>query len=725
MKKQQLKPSTDRFAQKGKLWKLNLREFSTQNESQNTVSTESFFEEPEIIKGESQQYQFQTETKKLLNIVAKSLYTDKDVFIRELLSNCSDAIEKIRYFVMKGESSSTSPLQINLICNEEKRTLIIQDTGVGMNKEELINHLGTIAASGSQKFLESLKENNSNTGELETSLIGQFGVGFYSAFIVADTVEVISKKENEEACVWTSDGSGTFELAQADNFHLSHGSKITLHLKPEYVNYSKPSEIKKVIDKYSNFIIHPIFVNNEKINIVSALWSRDKREVSEEEYRSFYEHLSKGKQLYRWKLHFQTDVPMVIKSLIFFPMENKEMYGFGATEVGIDLYCKKVLIKPNCRELIPNYLRFVKGVVDCEDIPLNISRENYQDSNIVAKLRSIVTKKILRMLEQESKNNPEEYTKWFKEFNVFIKEGLHLDQENSEILLSLTRYDSTFADNITLDQYIEKMKPNQKSIYFYLARSKDMALHSPFMEPFLKNEIPVLYVSINIEEMILRQLNEYKKFNFVNVESMDSHVPKELLKEEKEIELNKEAVPQEDLSMFCLWIKNELQPVIKEVLSSKRLTDSPAVIMSNITTGMREIMTMMSQNQAMEMDKNMTLEFNPNHPIIVNLNKLRKTNIKQANFNLRQLLDNCMLASGMSFDHKNFIKRINEYILQNITSNLDKPAVSTSDKEVLQDNTGSGVLNEALKHSKKMTPDKSASNMEFIINEKGEPILKK
>lgn len=695
----------------------------TQTQTQNTPISE----EPEIKKGPSENFVFQTETTKLLHIVAKSLYTDKDVFIRELLSNASDAIEKLRYFVLSGKSTSGTPLQINIICNEDKRQLIIQDTGVGMNKEDLISHLGTIASSGSRKFIESLKNTESNSKELEENLIGQFGVGFYSAFIVADTVEVISRKENEDAYIWSSDGSGTFDIAKIDNFHLEHGSKIILHLKPEFVNYTRAEEIKKIIEKYSNFINHPIYVNHEKINLVTALWARDKRDVSEEEYRTFYEHVSKSKQLYRWKLHYQTDVPMVIKTLLYIPIQNSEMFGFSQTEVGIDLYSKKVLIKANCRELVPNYLRFVKGIVDCEDIPLNISRENYQDSNLINKLRSVVTKRILRLLEQESKSNPEEYIKWHKDFHIFIKEGLHSDTENSEILLALSRYDSTFGEQITLDNYIEKMKPNQKDIYYFLTSNKAHALHSPYMEPFVKNEVPVLFISVNIEEMIFRQLNEYKKFKFINIESAEADLPAELIKEQKEVTLDKEKIAEDEVQLFSLWIKNELQPVVVNAIASKRLTDSPAVVVSNVTSGMRQIMTMMDQGNVGEMGKNLTFEFNPSHPIIVHLNKLRKNNLKVANFNLKQLLDSCLMSAGIPFDQKIFVGRINEYILQNLKSNLGnvENKMSEEKKEEVVENSGMDVLNEALKHSKNLSKNaKNEEDLTFDINEKGEPVLK-
>jgi HSP90 family molecular chaperone len=419
---------------------------------------------------------------------------------------------------------------------------------------------------------------------------------------------------------------------------------------------------------------------------------------------------------------------MSIKMLLYLPMQNSEMFGFSTSEIGVDLYSKKVLIKAGCRELLPNYLRFVKGIVDCEDIPLNISRENYQDSNLISKLRSVVTKRVLRLLEQESKSNPEEYVKWYKDFHIYIKEGLHQDTENSEILLSLSRYDSSFAEQITLDNYIEKMKPSQKSIYYFLSPQKEMALNSPYMEHFIKNDIPVLYISINIEEMIFRQLAEYKKFNFVNIESSEAEIPKELMKDDKEISIDKEKIPEDDLHIFSLWIKNELQPVVVNAISSKRLTDSPAVVISNVTSGMRQIMTMMDQKSFGDSGKNLTLEYNASHPIIVNLNKIRKSNIRVANFNLKQLLDSCLLSAGIPFDQKAFVNRINEYISQNLKLNLTGNLLSdeSASKTTLEEgkNTGMDVLNEALRHGKRFTSDKKDDSLEFEINEKGEPVPK-
>lgn len=675
-------------------------------------------------------YSFQTETQKLLHIVAHSIYTDKDVFLRELLSNCSDAIEKQRYFELTGASKSDDPLQINIMTNEEKRQLIIQDTGIGMSRQDMIDNLGTIASSGSKKFLENLKKEGVSTTDIQGNLIGQFGVGFYSSFIVGDSVQVISKREGDQhAYVWVSDGSGSYNISQTDDFHLNRGTKIIIHLKPEFAQYSRSEDIKNVVDKYSNFIQHPIFLNHEKMNIVTALWSRDKKNVTEQEYKDFYEYVSKTKSDYRYKLHYSVDVPLSIKALLYIPSQNSEMFGMNSTEINLQLYSRRVLIKNHAKELLPNYLRFIKGVVDCEDIPLNISRETYQDSNLIMKIRSLLTKRILKLLEQESKKDEQTYNNWHKDFHMFIKEGLHSDRENSELLLSLSRFNTTFGDTKSLDDYIKHAKKDQNTIYYFLAPNAEIANHSPYMEVYAKNEVPVLFISISVEEMIFRQIGQYKNFNFVNIESQEAELPKELIKEQKEIEINKEKLPADDVQAFSQWIRNELQPVVTKVNVSKKLSSSPAVILSDITSGMRQMLAFMDQKQLNEMSKNLTFEVNPEHPIINSMNRLRKTDPKGASFALKQLLDLCLLAVGIPFDVKVFMQRSNKLIESNLNTLLNnkgdkviEPIVEDScdGKEVKISDDAEDVLNNIMNASTK----KRNSKVKIEMNEKGEPDVK-
>ena len=407
-------------------------------------------EENEPIITQSEKKEFKAETRKLLDIVAKSIYTDKEVFLRELMSNCSDALEKQRYSEISGAVSSQGDpqgLYINIITNEKERTLTIFDSGVGMTREEVTDNLGTIAKSGSKEFMQKL-QNGNNSGDSSQaldSIIGQFGVGFYSTFIVADSVEVYSKSSlaglgQNHGVRWVSDGSGEYEVSYVDNLDFSRGTKIILKLKPESREFSREAEVEKILRKYSLFINYPIKLNGQLINNLQAVWYRDKREVTEDEYERFYEHLANTKIPYKFKLHYSTDVPLTIKALFYIPSNHSEKMGIMQEAGGMSLYCRKVLIKDKCQELLPPYLRFVKGVVDCEDLPLNISRETYQDSSLIAKLRNVVTRRVLKMLEDELKRDPARYDQWFDQFNQFLKEGLMGDSENKESLMKLMRY---------------------------------------------------------------------------------------------------------------------------------------------------------------------------------------------------------------------------------------------------------------------------------------------
>lgn len=359
--------------------------------------------------------EFKAETKKLLDIVAKSLYTDSEVFVRELLSNASDALEKQRF-----KDQSASELVINVELFPSKQQLVIQDNGIGMSRQSLIDHLGTIAKSGSKEFVQSLEANS----QLSDSIIGQFGVGFYSSFIVSDLVEVISKEEGQPAHKWTSDGSGSFEISETEDNSFERGTKIILHMKSDQIKFVEKTEIQQIVQKYSNFINFPITINGEAVNLVKPLWTRAKSEITDEEYQRFFEFLTNGGEAYQYKIHFASDVPLSIKTILYIPKNHSERFGLSQERGEVSLYSKKILIKKDCKEvLLPNFLRFVKGVVDCEDIPLNISRETYQDSALMAKLRSFLTKRVLKFLKDQAEKDPEQYAKWYKNFSMFIKEG--------------------------------------------------------------------------------------------------------------------------------------------------------------------------------------------------------------------------------------------------------------------------------------------------------------
>lgn len=466
----------------------------------------------DVLTSDTTTHEFQAETRKLLQIVAKSIYTDSEVFVRELLSNASDALEKEKFRQLQStEGDGGDPLQISVTTNEAKRQITFMDTGIGMSKEELIQNLGTIAKSGSKAFLESLQKSGKGSAEI----IGQFGVGFYSSFIVGHTVEVISKKVGEEAFIWVSDGSGQFSVSKAENVNFERGTKVIIHLSPENLKFSRKMDIEVIIKKYSNFVNYPIFLNGEKINISSPVWQRDKNTVTEAEYLQLWEYITKLKIPYKYKLHYSVDVPIQVKAVFFIPQTHSEKLGVGREEMQLALYSRKVLIKDKCQELLPQYLRFVKGVVDCEDLPLNISRENYQDSQLMGKLKSLLTKRILKALSDEMNKNPAEFDRWAKEFAVFIGEGIITDKENSELLIKLMRFKSTYAELTNIDDYVQKMKQGQQNIYFTVADSLESATKSPYMEQFLKADVPVLLLGTKIDEFFLMQMERYKGHKFV------------------------------------------------------------------------------------------------------------------------------------------------------------------------------------------------------------------
>ena len=462
----------------------------------------------------TQKYEFQAETKKLLDIVTHSIYTDKEVFLRELISNASDSLEKFRFNQVTGKVVSTddSPLQIRISVNTKDNTLTIYDNGIGMSKDELVANLGTIARSGSKQFVENLKATGS--GRDSDSIIGQFGVGFYSSFMVSDevTVESVSAldmksdapleavvvEEGEDVpegtaaatptadgYVWTSDGSGDFTVGATKG--SSRGSKITLHLKESCKDYCDPKKIKDIIKKYSNFVAFPVLVDDVEVNTVSAIWAKDKNSVSKQEYNDFYKYVANAFDTPKYTLHFSADAPIDLKTLLFFPTLHTEKFGMGRMEPSVSLYSRKVLIESKPADLLPAWLRFMQGVVDSEDLPLSIAREKAQDTMLLNKIRDVLTRKIVRFLGERLKRDEEGYVEWYKEFHMFIKEGICMDPQYGDQLAKLLMFETSQTaegDVCTLDEYIARCPPEQKNIYYMMAPDRKGAFSSPYYETF-------------------------------------------------------------------------------------------------------------------------------------------------------------------------------------------------------------------------------------------------
>jgi HSP90 family molecular chaperone len=565
---------------------------------------ESPFKPEPIISG-TESKEFKAETRKLLDIVAKSIYTDKEVFIRELLSNCSDALEKQRFAFTSGQETpeaGSDELAISIATNSKERTITIFDSGIGMSRDEVVENLGTIAKSGSQAFVEQMSEdlNAENAGE---QIIGQFGVGFYSSFVVSDHVEVFSKTSKSEKGVrWVSDGAGSYEVSDVDNLDFNRGMKIILKLLPASREFSQELVVEKIVKKFSQFISYPIKINGQTVNSLGAVWYREKRDVTVDEYERFYEGLASTKIPYRYMLHYSTDVPLAIKAVMYIPSSHSERQGLMAEPMLVHLYSRKVLIKEKCGELLPNYLRFVKGVVDCEDLPLNISRENYQDSGLISKLRNVLTRRVIKLIDDEAKRDPEKYKKWYADFNQFLKEGIAVDQENKDAIFRLLRFVSRkngASELMSLDDYVKEMKEGQEKIYFVVNPHFDAALKSPYMEPFKDTDIDVLVLTNNVDEILFQQNTDWKGKKFVNIESSYEEIAKDIGKKSEEDSLARSRIPEDDITPFCLWLKNDLKDSIGKVTISKRLKDTPAILTGQMSSSMRVMLQMMeAQGQA-------------------------------------------------------------------------------------------------------------------------------
>jgi HSP90 family molecular chaperone len=691
------------FYSKGQIQKY----FATEN----NAKVVDISDEPELVQTNKANLGFKAETKKILDIVTHSLYTDKEIFLRELLSNCSDALEKQRYLEVTGKLPMTGePLFISIMTNEKNRTITIFDSGVGMTRDEMIDNLGTIAKSGTQNFVKAIQ--GSKESKPNDSLIGQFGVGFYSSLIVGEYVELISKPQTEaKAHLWVSDGNGEFTISDIENCDFKRGTKVIIHLKPDCRDFLKPTEIQKTVKKYSNFISYSIKLNGEVINNLQAIWYRDRKDVTEDEYQKFFEALANNTKLpYKYLLHFSSDVPLEIKALLFFPGSSFEKYGVQEENNGLALYSKKILIKQKCTELLPNYLRFVRGVVDCSDIPLSISRESYQDSTLIFKLRTLITKRIIKKLEDESKKDPESYDKWYDDFSNYVKEGIVSDTDNAESLLKLVKFKASFSPNkVNIEDYLKQMKQGQEKIYFIINPDGD-ASNNIYLEPYRGTDIPILFSQVQFDEIIFKQVGSYKNFKFLNIENENDDF---LVKNKKEETPTQSALPEEDVTAYTLWIRNELDTSVSKVVLSKRLTDSPCIVTSAISASMKSMMAMFQQGEQDNSSKDLTFEINPNHEIIININKLRREDPKLASLAVKQLFDAAVLQSGLPVQNKDYVKRTQHILKALLDLKLNQGSDSASDVKVER------LQNESLKEAK--DGKKSNANMfaEFKVGKDG------
>lgn len=606
-----------------------------------------------------EKHQFQAEIQQLLNIVIHSLYTDKEIFIRELVSNAADALEKARFIQASGKEifQPETPLKIAIETSETDKTLTITDTGIGMTHGELVENLGTIAHSGSKAFLKSVE-----AGEKpDLNLIGQFGVGFYSAFMAGKKVEVFTRsaQAGEQGWKWTSDGAGGYEIEPGGE--LPRGTRIVVHLKDEEQDFARPARVEAILKRYSNFVPFPIELNSKAVNTVQAIWARSKAQIKEEEYEEFYKFIGHDAEKPIYRLHFNADAPLAIQALLFVPSRNVEGLGLSRTESEVHLYSRKVLIQSQAKGLLPEWLRFLKGVVDSEDLPLNISRETMQDSALLQKLNKALTTRFIKFLDEQANADAAQYNKFFGEFGRFIKEGIVTDFQHREALGKLLRYESSAlpaGGKTSLAEYVKRMGADQKEIYYLLAPNREAAETSPYFEVFAARKMEVLFFFDPWDEFVMDHLHAFESKPVQSAERASVKLEKP---EPKEGQLNPEQAAE-----LAKWIKEILKERVKEVRPSERLVGSPAVVsdQDGMTTTMRKLMKQMQREGAPAPEFTFDLEFNPAHPIIVRLDKLRASNAALAEKVAEQIYDNARVAAGVLEDPRAMLKRLNELLEQ-------------------------------------------------------------
>lgn len=613
--------------------------------------------------------EFQTEVNQLLQLIVHSLYSHPEIFLRELISNSSDALDKLRHLTLVDDAYKALPFnpRIDLELNEENKTLTIADTGIGMNEEDLVSHLGTIARSGTKNFLSQL----SGDAKRDSNLIGQFGVGFYSAFMVADRIEVVSRKAGEEqAWRWISDGQAGFEIEPAER--AGAGTTVLLHLNEEGKQYANSWRLQEIVKKYSNHIAFPIFLTydksdwnadekksvktraTEQVNVASALWRRPKNEISEDDFKELYKSITGDIEDPLVWFHTKAEGSLEYTTLFYVPSKAPLDLYQAEYKVGVKLYVKRVFIMDDARELLPQYLRFVRGVIDSEDLPLNVSREILQQNRVLASIRTASVKKILTELKNIAANLPDEYLKFITQYNRPLKEGLYSDFANRETLLDLIRFKSTKVEGLTsLADVKSRMKDDQKSIYYITGGAESLLRSSPLLEIYRKKDLEVLILDDDIDEIIFSGVDKYGE---IDLKAVNKIATGEDLKDEAEPD------KAEVLKPLVVKLKALLGDRVKDVRVSARLADSPSCIVSDDeepSLQMQQMLRAMGQKEIPAPKP--TLEINPDHEIVKKL--LARPDDAVAEDAAWLLLDQALLMEGVPLqDPSAFVGRLNRIL---------------------------------------------------------------
>jgi len=585
--------------------------------------------------------EFQAEAKQLLELMIHSVYSEKDVFLRELISNASDALDKLRLesLLNKEADVDTNDLHIFLELDKEKRTLTIKDNGVGMNKEEVVRLIGTIAKSGTKEFLQNLEKTKEKKDSEQ--LIGQFGVGFYSAFMVADKVELLTRRLGEDSAVyWSSAGDGTYEIGDGDK--EGHGTEITLHLKEVdeddgLHDYTDAFKVKQLVKRYSDFISYPIRMEMETtkyvedkpvkeneiqtLNSQKALWVRAQEDVEQDEYDAFYRHIAHDWNA-PWKtVAFKAEGTFEYYSLLFLPEKAPMDLFHPEGHHGLQLYVKRVFIMDDCKELFPSYLRFVKGVVDASDLSLNVSREILQKDRQIQLIRKRLVRKVLDTLKETLDEKRDDYRKFWTEFGRVVKEGIYHDAKMRDKILGLSLFRTTKTEKdelITLDEYIERMAEGQDAIYYLTGDARESLAQSPHLEAFKKEGIEVLLLTDSVDEVWISSVGDYSEKSFVSAAESGLEIGSEESRKAAEEEKKK---TEKEMATFISWLQSKLDTHVKEVKVSTRLVDSPACLVADpgdMSANLERLMKAMGQEVPVT---KRILEINTAHPLVNHLAK--------------------------------------------------------------------------------------------------------
>ena len=606
-----------------------------------------------------QQFEFKAEMKQLLNLIVNSLYTNPEIFLRELISNSSDALNKVRFMQLtnKPVHSQKLPLQIKVEVDEDKKTFSIEDTGTGMTYEDLTERLGTVASSGTQDFIEKIKKQKD---KVDGELIGQFGVGFYSAFMVTDkiTVETRHVNPNAKAWKWVSDGQGTYEIEETEK--TERGTRITFTFKDEHKELASKERIKQIIRKYSNFVDYSILVEGEEVNQQGALWHKNKNDVTEDELKEFYKFLTNDTQEPLDHIHLAMEGRMNFKALIFVPQKAKPDFLRTNDLESVQLYSNRVLVQEDCKDLIPEYLRFVEGVVDSEDLPLNVSREMTQYTPIMNKIKDVLVNKILGMIEYWAESEPEKFKTFYDEFGTLFKSGLNSDFGNRDRLTELLRFQSTKSGDdelVSLNEYVERMPDFQKEIYYLSGESLKELRRDPRLEYFKKKDIEVLLLIDPVDAFVVPGLMQYQEKPLKSIEKSDLDLEDDSSTEDE----SDQKVSDEELDSLLQLFKEVAGDQVEDVVASKRLVDSPVTLTigkEGLDSHVEHMMKMMDQNIG---PSKRVFEVNPSHPLIKNMHQMQQNgDTETVKLIARQLYDGALLMQGDLESPGDFVSRMNE-----------------------------------------------------------------